>query len=140
VIVRFELTRETASPPFRATEGSSGWDIYAAEDVTIPSWTTRVIATGLAIELLPGYEAQVRPRSGLSSRGIYVAFGTVDSDYRGEIGVTMLNASDREYSVACGARIAQIVVAPVPTIQFSPASSPLSLTARGKGGFGSTGQ
>jgi dUTP pyrophosphatase len=101
-----------------------------------------LVPTGLTIALPPGYEAQVRPRSGLASKhGVTVlnAPGTVDADYRGEIGVLLINHGDAPFPVQRGERIAQMVVAPVARAELVPAAS-LSATKRGSGGFGSTGR
>ena len=101
-----------------------------------------LVPTGLTIALPPGYEAQVRPRSGLAARhGVTVlnAPGTVDADYRGEIGVLLINHGDAPFPIRRGERIAQMVIAPVIRVELVPAAS-LSATDRGSGGFGSTGR
>ena len=129
--------------PRYETEGAAGLDLLAAvtEDVTLaPAAFTR-IPTGLAIALPPGFEAQVRPRSGLAARhGVTVlnSPGTIDSDYRGEIQVILINLGPEPFTVTRGMRIAQMVVAPVQRIRWAEASA-LAGSVRGAGGFGSTG-
>lgn len=125
---------------------AAGLDLLAAvpEDAPIvlaPGKYT-LVPTGLSIALPRGYEAQVRPRSGLAARhGITVlnAPGTVDADYRGEIGVPLINHSDVPFTIRRGERIAQMVIAAVVQAELVPVTS-LSATARGDGGFGSTGR
>lgn len=125
---------------------AAGLDLLAAvpEDspVILAPGKYALIPTGLSIALPPGYEAQVRPRSGLAARhGVTVlnAPGTVDADYRGEIGVPLINHSDVPFTVRRGERIAQMVIAPVTQAELVPVAT-LSSTARGSGGFGSTGR
>jgi dUTP pyrophosphatase len=125
---------------------AAGLDLLAAvsEDapVILAPGKYALIPTGLSIALPPGYEAQVRPRSGLAARhGVTVlnAPGTVDADYRGEIGVPLINHSDIPFTVRRGERIAQMVIAAVVQAELVPVAT-LSTTARGSGGFGSTGR
>jgi dUTP pyrophosphatase len=118
-------------------------DLRAAvkEPIVLGPGKRALVPTGLRIALPPGYEAQIRPRSGLAiKQGITVANapGTVDSDYRGEVKVGLVNLSDEAYTVRRGDRIAQMVVAPVTHVAWQPVSS-LDETERGAGGFGSTG-
>ncbi len=129
--------------PAYATVASAGMDLLAAvaADETIVPGTRRLIPTGVAIALPPGFEAQVRPRSGLALRhGITVlnSPGTIDADYRGEIGVILANLGGAPFVVTRGARIAQLVVAPVARIAWREVAS-LPGSARGPAGFGSTG-
>ena len=129
--------------PDYATSGSAGLDLAAAldGDLVLPPGGRALVPTGFAIALPGGFEAQLRPRSGLAAKhGISVlnAPGTVDSDYRGEIMVCLVNLGDAPYTVRHGERIAQMVVAPVTRIAWAPADE-LPDTARGAGGFGSTG-
>ncbi len=129
--------------PSQATPGSAGFDLHAAVDAAVvlePGARTR-IPTGFAIAVPEGYEAQVRPRSGLALRhGIVLpnAPGTIDSDYRGEIQVIVMNAGDAAFSVERGDRIAQIVITPVVVARWEEVAD-LDETSRGAGGFGSTG-
>ncbi len=134
--------RDLALPSY-ATAGAAGMDLLAAVDatVTIPPGGTCLVPTGLVIALPSGYELQVRPRSGLALRhGIVVpnSPGTIDEDYRGEVQVILMNLGSEPFTVARGARIAQVVLAPVSRAVWKEADE-LSPTARGAGGFGSTG-
>jgi dUTP pyrophosphatase len=128
--------------PAYAHPGDAGADLVATEDVLLAPGERATVGTGVAIALPTGYAAFVVPRSGLAAKhGITIVNspGTVDAGYRGEIRVTLLN-TDRteEYRVSAGDRIAQLVVLPVPTVRFVPVAS-LPGSARGEGGFGSTG-
>ena len=129
--------------PHYATEGAAGADIsaYLSAPVTLRPGEYKAIPTGLFMEIPEGYEVQVRPRSGLALKhGITVlnAPGTIDSDYRGEVRVILINHSDVPFVVSNGDRIAQIVVQATPRLDFVSAED-LSGTERGEGGFGSTG-
>ena len=127
--------------PCRQTQGSAGFDLCAAENVTIAAHGFGSVGTGLAVELPERTEAQLRPRSGLASKhgiGILNTPGTIDSDYRGEIRVVLFNASDRDYQVHRGDRIAQIVFSVLTDVELVETDS-LSETCRGTGGFGHTG-
>ena len=129
--------------PAPATDRSAGVDLLAAVDepVVLEPGARAIIPSGIAIALPPGFEAQVRPRSGLAAEhGITVlnAPGTIDADYRGEIGIILANLGDAAFAVERGMRIAQMVVAPVRAITWAETDS-LSASARGGGGFGSTG-
>ena len=129
--------------PTYATADSAGMDLLAAVDgeVTLGPGERRLIPTGLAIALPPGFEAQVRPRSGLALKhGLTVlnAPGTIDADYRGEVGVILANLGAEPFVVTRGARIAQLVVAPYQRVALRPVEA-LADSARGDGGFGSTG-
>lgn len=129
--------------PRFATAGAAGADVAAAvgPDVVLAPMERRAVPTGIVLAVPPGYEVQVRPRSGLALRqGLTVANapGTVDSDYRGELMVVLVNLSDRPCVVRRGERIAQLVVAPVVQAAFEERAD-LPPSARGAGGFGSTG-
>jgi len=130
--------------PTYATKASSGVDLMAALDtpVTLEPMERKIIHTGLKIALPEGYEAQIRPRSGLAAKyGITVlnSPGTIDADYRGEIGVILVNLSNTSFTIQPGDRIAQLVVAKFEQIDWLPTNE-LSDTKRGEGGFGSTGK
>lgn len=130
--------------PTYATVSSAGLDLKAvlAEAVTLAPLERKIIGTGLKIALPEGYEAQVRPRSGLAAKhGITVlnAPGTIDADYRGEIGVILVNLSNEPFTVEPGERIAQLVIAQYTQIQWTLVNN-LEETERGTGGFGSTGK
>ena len=129
--------------PARATAGSAGLDLYAAveSELWLAPGARRRVPTGYKLALPPGFEGQVRPRSGLASRdGVTVANapGTLDSDYRGELQVILVNLSERPFRIRRGERIAQLVVAPVAKVELVEIAE-LDATPRGEGGFGSTG-
>jgi dUTP pyrophosphatase len=129
--------------PAPASAGAAGLDLRAAvpAPLSIPPGGRAAVPTGLCLELPAGYEAQVRPRSGLALRhGVTVlnSPGTVDADYRGEVMVILVNHGEGPYAVRRGARVAQLVVAPVQAVMLEPAAE-LAGSARGGGGFGSTG-
>lgn len=143
---RVRVTRLAHNPdlplPARQTEGAAGYDVCSAEpDFTLDAGERRAVATGLVFEIPPGIEMQVRARSGLALRhGLLLpnAPGTVDSDYRGELKVILLNAGTEPVQIRRGDRIAQLVFARYETPRVVLAES-LGGTARGAGGFGSTG-
>ena len=127
--------------PAYATDGAAGMDVVAAEDVTVPAGGRHAVATGFAVAIPPGYEIQVRPRSGLALKhGISLPNtpGTIDSDYRGELKVILINLGTEAFAIARGDRIAQLVLAPVTLAAWEEVAD-LDDTARGAGGFGSTG-
>ncbi len=127
--------------PCRQTGGSAGFDLCAAEDTTIAAHGFASVGTGLALELPERAEAQVRPRSGLAAKhgiGVLNSPGTIDSDYRGEVRVILFNASERDYAVHRGDRIAQLVFSMLADVELIQVDS-LSQTSRGPGGFGHTG-
>ena len=128
--------------PEYATPASAGVDLRASDGCVIPPGGRALVPTGLRIALPEGYEAQVRPRSGLALRhGVTLpnSPGTIDADYRGEIGVILMNLGQEPFIVEPGDRIAQMVVAPVARVAWSEAEE-LDATERGEGGFGSTGR
>jgi dUTP pyrophosphatase len=127
--------------PAYATPGAAGMDVVAAEDVTLAPGARHAVATGFAVAIPPGYEIQVRPRSGLALKhGISVpnAPGTIDCDYRGELKVILINHANEAFAIARGDRVAQLVLAPVTQAVWDEVAE-LDETARGAGGFGSTG-
>jgi dUTP pyrophosphatase len=141
--LRFRRVRAEAVLPRYMTEGAAGMDLSSAADgpITLAPGQRLGIPTGWTMEVPPGYEAQVRPRSGLSLRhGITVvnAPGTIDSDYRGEIIVLLVNLGQAPYTIAPGDRVAQLVIAPVVRATVEEVAE-LSDTVRGTGGFGHTG-
>ncbi|ARJ25452.1 deoxyuridine 5'-triphosphate nucleotidohydrolase (plasmid) [Bacillus mycoides] len=164
--VKIKRLKDVELPKY-AKPGDSGFDLVAAEDVVIKPGETKVIPTGLAFEIPPGFEMQIRPRSGMSRKTkLRVVLGTIDSGYRGEVGVIADNVSMVEYAsqtrllkgafvgdndfnvtkvtkyevikISKGERIAQGVIAPVETANFVEVDE-LSVSQRGKNGFGSTG-
>lgn len=129
--------------PDYATAAAAGADLLAAidEDIELAPLERRIVPTGLSIALPPGFEAQVRPRSGLAAKhGITVANapGTIDADYRGEVGVILINLGNEPFRIERGMRIAQIIIARHARAVWREVSA-LDETARGAGGFGSTG-
>lgn len=127
--------------PAYETAGAAGMDLRAAEPMVLKPGARCLLPTGIAIALPQGFEAQVRPRSGLAAKhGVTVlnAPGTIDCDYRGEVKVPLINLGQEDFQILRGDRIAQMVIAPVTRIAWAEASS-LAETARGAGGFGSSG-
>ncbi len=127
--------------PAYATAGAAGMDVVSAEDVTLAPGARHAVATGLALAIPPGFEIQVRPRSGLALKhGISVPNtpGTIDSDYRGELKVILINLGAEPFAIRRGERIAQLVLAPVVQAAWEEVAE-LDATLRGEGGFGSTG-
>ncbi|WP_293958268.1 dUTP diphosphatase [uncultured Fusobacterium sp.] len=130
--------------PKYETIGSAGMDVRAniTEDVILASGAIKLIPVGLKVEIPVGYEIQVRPRSGLALKhglGMANSIGTIDSDYRGEIGVIAINLSDKAYTIKPGERIAQIVLNKVEQIEWIEVET-LGITERGVGGYGHTGK
>ncbi|NDL68508.1 dUTP diphosphatase [Anaerotalea alkaliphila] len=126
--------------PSYGSAGAAGMDLRSEVDVVLWPGLTEVVGTGIRIQLPKGYEAQIRSRSGLASRGICVANspGTIDEDYRGEIKVILINHTNRCHKVFAGDRIAQLVVAPVTRVEWVKVET-LDDTERAAGGLGSTG-
>lgn len=139
--IKVTLAPDAIMPEYQ-TDGASGMDLATPRNgvyVTLESGERARIGTGVSREIPEGYEGQVRPRSGMATnRGLVANFGTIDSDYRGEIGVTLVNISDKQQTICPGDRIAQLVIAPVARAQLIPVAE-LSQTERGGGGHGSTG-
>ena len=140
-VLKIKLLRPDAKPPERATPGSSGLDLYACLDAPVelgPDVT--LVPTGIAIEAPLGYDLQIRPRSGLGRRGVDLILGTLDSDYRGEVFVSMRTfGSTASFRIEHGDRIAQLVVARVVDVTLELVND-LSDSVRGTGGHGSTGR
>ncbi|PHC21693.1 dUTP diphosphatase [Bacillus wiedmannii] len=142
--VKIKRVKDVKLPKY-AKPGDSGFDLVAAEDTIIWPGETKVVQTGLAFEIPPGYELQVRPRSGMTrNTKLRVVLGTVDSGYRGEVGVLVdnnerpISLNMKAHVIEKGTRIAQGVIAPVLTAHFVEVDE-LTDSERGKGGFGSTG-
>ncbi len=128
--------------PSYASQGAAGLDVVAAESLSLAPGARHAVATGFAIAIPEGYEVQVRPRSGLALKHGITCLntpGTIDSDYRGEVKVILANLSAEPFEIVRGERIAQLVPAPVLRARFDEVES-LDDTARGGGGFGSTGR
>lgn len=146
VTVKIQRTDKSATDvalPSYATEGSAGMDVRAAitDDVVIEPGDVTTIPAGFIIELPKGYEAQIRPRSGLAAKhsiGVLNAPGTIDSDYRGEVRIILMNFGKQPFTVRRGDRIAQMVVAPYTRVMWSEVQR-VADTERGAGGFGHTG-
>ncbi len=141
-IVKLPHAADLALPAY-ATEHSAGMDLLAAiaEDITLAPGKRVLVPTGISIALPEGYEAQVRPRSGLAlKQGVTVlnSPGTVDADYRGEVGVILINHGDDPFVISRGMRIAQMIVAAYARASWQQTDN-LETSARGEGGFGSTG-
>jgi dUTP diphosphatase len=142
-VLKVKRLRPGAKLPARATEGATGLDLYACLDS--PSFLdlgpdVTLVPTGLAIEVPPGYDAQIRPRSGLGRQGVDLVYGTLDSDYRGEVFVSMHTLGSRtEYRIQDGDRIAQLVVSRIALLPVVEVDD-LSESSRGEGGHGSTGR
>ena len=135
--------RITLSPdarmPTRGSAGSSGYDLYAPCDILIHPGQIVVIHSGVSLELPDGWEAQVRPRSSMSKRGLWGAWGTIDSDYRGVVGATIANLTSEDARILTGERFAQLVFARVEHVAMEAVQG-VAATVRGDGGFGSTGK
>lgn len=141
VLVKRLPGNEDLPLPAYATDGAAGMDVVSAEDVELAPGARHAVATGLAIAIPAGYEVQVRPRSGLALKhGVTVANapGTIDSDYRGEVKAILINLGAEPFAIRRGDRVAQLVLAPVTRAGWVEVSE-LDETARGEGGFGSTG-
>ena len=145
-MIEIKLTRlphgDGLPRPRYATEHAAGLDVVAAEDVTLEPGQRRAVSTGFSIEIPPGYEVQVRPRSGLALKHGVTCLntpGTIDSDYRGEVKVILANLGTEPFVAGRGERIAQLVPAPVLRARFEEVAQ-LEETGRGEGGFGSTGR
>lgn len=131
--------------PVYAHEGDAGCDVYAQADMLIYPSETKMIPTGLFVAIPQGFEIQVRPRSGMSAKTkirVANAPGTIDHQYRGEVMILVDHIGDEPYAIKAGDRVAQLVIAPVWNIKWNSVSSreELGQTARGTGGFGSTGK
>lgn len=141
--VKVVKLREDAIIPTYAHPTDAGADVYAVEETKIAAGETKAVATGIAVAIPAGYEIQVRPRSSLSlNTGLRIANapGTIDADYRGEIGVIVTNTGDTDYVIDKNMKIAQLVIAPTPMIKWDEVKTveELGTTKRGEGGFGST--
>jgi len=142
VRIQVQLLQPGAAPPRYLSEGAAGMDLTAAEGAVLPPGGRALVPTGVAVAIPPGYEGQVRPRSGLAARHGVTCLnspGTIDSDYRGPVQVLLVNHGAEPFQVSPGDRIAQLVIAPVVRATVEIVAE-LPATARGAGGFGSTGQ
>lgn len=140
-VVKLKKLDPAAQIPDPATIDSAGFDLTAIEQVVIPARSRMIVGTGLALAIPPGWEGQVRPRSGLAfKQGLTVlnSPGTIDADYRGEVKVILYNTGP-DYTVEPGDRIAQLLIKKVPKVKFAEVEE-LDDTERGEGGFGSSGR
>ncbi len=139
--LKVKLLNEVARVPEYAREGDAGLDLFSTSSTTIQPGESALIATGISIQLPPGTEAQVRPRSGLALKHQVTVLnspGTIDCGYRGEVGVILINHGKQPFEVQIGMKIAQMVVKPVLSVKVHQVDE-LDETDRGTGGFGSTG-
>lgn len=125
--------------PHYATKGAAGLDLASDIDCTLPVLQHAIIPTGYAYEIPPGYQGEIRGRSGLASKGIFAHVGTIDSDYRGEVMVILYNLGDAVLKIKRGDRVAQMVIGPVVQVELRIVDS-LGETSRGSNGLGSTGR
>ena len=135
---------ESAQAPSRGSELAAGWDLHALEKTVVSRNSSSRVRTGLKVAIPAGYEGQVRARSSLASKGLILpnSPGTIDADYRGELQVLLTWIGEGEsFVIPAGERIAQLIIAPVPTVTFTEVTEEeLGDTSRGDGGFGSTGR
>lgn len=142
MILKVKLLDPDARVPKYAKEGDAGCDLFSIKDMVIPVNQTAIVKTGIALEIPAGYECQIRPRSGYAAKfGITVLNtpGTIDSGYRGEIKVILINHGALPFIISKGDKIAQMVVSPIVTASFEIVKE-LSKSERGKNGIGSTGK
>jgi len=128
--------------PAAPKPGDAGYDLYALDAVNLAPWSRALIATGVYLEIPPGYVGLVKDRSSMALAGLHTMGGVIDSGYRGEIRIILLNTNDTDYVIRAGHKIAQIIVIPCYTEALTAVESldALSATERGAGGFGSTGE
>jgi len=143
-MVKFARTHPDALVPTKGSQYAAGWDLYSLEDTEVPFRSSVRLRTGLHVAIPDGYEGQVRARSSLGSKGLILphSVGTIDADYRGELFVLMTWIGEGDsYLVKAGERIAQILITPIPWVEFAEVElDELGQTERGEGGFGSTGR
>ena len=142
IYMEIQIVNKSDNPlPKYATIGSAGMDLQANESIDLVPFKPTIVKTGLYISVPDGYEAQIRCRSSVARLGIMVAngIGTIDSDYRGEVGVILVNITENPFPITKGDRIAQLVIAPIVRAEWQEVEA-LDATDRGIGGFGSTGK
>jgi dUTP pyrophosphatase len=138
--MRIKLLSEHAIKPTKGSVHAAGYDLYSTEDVSIPSCVHHLIKTNISIEIPEGFYGRIAPRSGLAYKnGIDVLAGVIDSDYRGDIGVILMNHGDEPFQVSKGDRIAQIIIEKHYDFPLTVVKE-IEETNRGEGGFGSTGR
>jgi dUTP pyrophosphatase len=141
-IVKFKRLHVEAIVPEYKTKGASGADVFSVEDIDIPAGEARLVPLGFSVSIPPGLEMQIRPRSGLALKHRITVLntpGTVDNDYRGEVKVILMNLGSDVFRVSKGDRIAQAIIAPTISVTYQEVED-LDETARGAGGFESTGR
>ena len=142
--VKVAKTDPNAKMPTKGSTHAAGWDLYCLEDTVVNFRSSVKVRTGLRVAIPEGFEGQVRARSSLGSKGLILphSIGTIDADYRGELFVLMTWIGEGEsYEVKSGERLAQMVISPIPDVQFTEVGiGNLGDTERGQGGFGSTGR
>ena len=136
--IKFKKLHKDAKPFAYSREYDACMDMFACEDVFIGPHSTKIIPTGISLEIPPGYEGLVRGRSGIASKGVQVHLGTIDENYRGDVGVVMTNTNSFPYHASKGARIAQFTIKPVIRIELAETDT-LTETERGINGYGSSG-
>lgn len=142
IVVRFRMrSGDEDLAPRKAHADDAAYDLRANAEARVPPGTVQLIPTGLFLELPVGYEAQIRPRSGLALKRAITLLnspGTIDAGYRGEVGIILFNAGREDFCIGRGDRVAQMVIQHLPEVELAPAAS-LADSQRGAGGFGSTG-
>lgn len=141
VIVKVKKLNSEARVPTMANPGDAAFDLYSIQDCILRPGEKKLVSTGLALEIPDGYEGQVRPRSGLAIQNGVTTLntpGTIDSGYRGEIRIILINQGDENFHIERGMRVAQLAIRPVPQVQFVEVDE-LKDSKRGDRGFGSTG-
>ena len=136
--VKFKKLDSTAIPFSYTREGDACMDMFALKDDTIYAGCTGIIPTGIAVEIPEGYEGKVRGRSGLNARGMQVQIGTIESSYRGDVGIILHNSTTTHFNVTKGMRLGQFTIKPVYTIKLKEVEE-LTNTERGTNGYGSSG-
>lgn len=137
--MKVKLLHSNARMPTRAHSSDSGFDVYAISDAVVPPHGHLKVELGIALEPPYGHEVQVRGRSGLAGKGVFVHPGTVDQNFRGQIATHLFNHNDKPYFVTTGDRVCQLVVMPIPPVLLLEVTE-LGFTDRGEKGFGSTGR
>lgn len=138
--IKLKKLTPTAFLPIKQSAGAAGFDLYANETTVVKTGENCLVKTGFSLELPPGFEAQIRSRSGLALKNkVFVlnSPGTVDEDYRGEVGVILMNLGDNDFPIKKGDRIAQMIISELPSVILEEVVE-LTETPRGEGGFGST--
>lgn len=138
-MIKFHKNNENSTIPTTGSDGAAGYDLYAAEELSIPSGIRMLVDVGVTLEMPPGVVGLIWPRSGLACSGIDVGAGVIDSDYRGGVKALLINSSGQEKKILIGDRIAQIIFQPCLNCA-AEGTTRLSETDRGNDGFGSTGK